>query len=77
MKTMCNETINIIVHLLFMYKCKQLIIFPIAIIMSPDCLEPQQLFMHLSLYKNPCCIIILVDEIAVQLPNFAVVFVAC
>ena len=45
--------------------------------MSPDCLEPQQLFMHLSLYKNPCCIIILVDKVAVQLPNFALVFVAC
>ena len=67
-----------LVLLLFMYKCKQLIIFPITIClyMSPDCLEPRQLFMHLSLYKNPCCIIMLIDEIAVQLPNFAVVFVA-
>jgi len=34
--------------------------------------------MQLSLYENtPCCVIILVAEIAVQLPNFTVVFVAC
>ena len=59
-----------------MYKCKQLIIFPVTI-----CLQTVWSHSNYSYtcpcIKTPCCVIILVDEIAVQLPNFAVVFVAC